>query len=43
MNRKMQTADGASAGFTLNAGNMGVYPKGLDCPLVRTNLKEVRT
>ena len=42
MNRKTQSADGISAGITLNAGNMGVYAKGLERPPALTNLKEVR-
>ena len=42
MNRKMRSADGSSAGITLNARNMGVYAKGLERPLAIINLKEVK-
>ena len=42
MNRIMKSADGASAGITLYAGNMGVYAPGQDRPLALTNLKEVK-
>jgi len=42
MNSKMESADGASAGITLNAGSMGVYAPGLECPLAINNLKEVK-
>ena len=38
----MESADGAPAGITLNAGNMGVYAPGLEHPLVITDLKEVK-
>ena len=42
MNRKMDTAVGASAGITLEARIMGVNARGLDSPLALTNLKEVK-
>jgi hypothetical protein len=42
MNRKINNADGASAGITLNAGYIGVYAPGLERSLALTNLKEVR-
>jgi hypothetical protein len=42
MNRITRSADGASAGITLNAGNMGVYAPGLSCPLALISLKEVK-
>ena len=42
MNRIMHSADGASAGITLNAGNSGVYAPGLESLLALTNLKEVK-
>ena len=42
MNRITRSADGISAGITLNAGNMGVYAPGLRRPLALTNLKEVK-
>jgi hypothetical protein len=38
----MRSADGASAGITLNAGYMGVYAPGLERLLALTNLKEVK-
>ena len=42
MNRIMKSADGASAGITLNAGNLGVYARGLGSPLALISLKEVK-
>ena len=38
----MKSADGASAGITLNAGNSGVYAPGLESPLALISLKEVK-
>jgi hypothetical protein len=42
MNRKIQTAGGASSGFTLKARIMGLNARGLDGPLALTNLREVK-
>jgi hypothetical protein len=42
MNKKIDSADGAPAGITLNAGNMGVYAPRLEHPLAITYLTEVK-